>query len=1069
MVSHNLDKTLFKESLMNYRRLLAFLGLVLFLLLPQIPAQGQRQDAFFRGQVAPAYRLRANGTFYWENGVFSSGQKLSYDGKVYEDLTLNVNAHLQQLYLLREGNAVAMVVDRDKVEWFTMEGETFINLNAVGFKDMPAGYYKLLVSADAILFERVDKVLLSSLDNCNGDVIGYNDPHYNPAVTRHFAKETRFWYLRDGEFTCLKNKKDIKLIYPRRRKEIRNITADYRRNGISLRKTDYIPVVVKGMEGAERDARLLPEYAFHKLRDAADNSRYLEVREYAAPTGLITSLPEGWLSLSEESDTVSYVANSVTRALHSNKTYELGDRTKKGVKKATVNGHVYNLADDQPMAGVTIFDEVTGNYITSGADGYYRLELPVGENVIHFSEYSVEDFNVKVIVYDNASMDVEMKPKSELLQSAMIAAESRANHRTARMGIEKINVASIKKFPTAFGEGDVLKAVQTFPGVQSVGEAAGGINVRGGSTDQNLILFNGSVIYNPNHMFGIFSSFNPDAVENVELYKSSIPAEYGGRISSVMEVSSKEGNMEKFKGSVGIGLLTSHVFLEGPLKKNSTSFTLGGRTTYSDWILGKLPEGNGYAGGKTNFSDINAGLTHRFGPDNTLNINAYWSHDGFSFAKDTTFRYDNLNVSAKWKKKLSDKSSFALSGGVNRYGTRVDDIANVYDAYTLETIIRQASLKAAFSTALSDRHRLSYGLEVTGYALDRGNMAPLNAESLKQEQSLGTETALEPSLWVSDLWTPGDKFSLEFGTRLSSYLALDPAKFYAMPELRLSGKYSFTPNFSLKGGVNTMNQYIHMVSNTTTVTPMDSWKLSDGDIRPQQGWQAAGGVYWTVDGGKIDLSLESYLKRMYNYLDYKAGATLIMNPDLAQALVETTGKAYGVEFMVRKPLGKLNGWISYTWSRTLLKEMHDRGMATINRGEWYPAAFDKPHDLKVVGNYKFTHRYSLSFNVDYSTGRPVTIPVGKYWYGGGYRLTYSDRNGYRIPDYFRLDLALNFEPSHYLKKLTYFSVTLGVYNVTGRKNAYSVYYSTNGGLNLSGYMVSVFACQIPYVNINMRF
>ena len=173
--------------------------------------------------------------------------------------------------------------------------------------------------------------------------------------------------------------------------------------------------------------------------------------------------------------------------------------------------------------------------------------------------------------------------------------------------------------------------------------------------------------------------------------------------------------------------------------------------------------------------------------------------------------------------------------------------------------------------------------------------------------------------------------------------------------------------------------------------------------------------------------------------------------------------------MVRKPLGKLNGWISYTWSRTLLKEMHDRGMATINRGEWYPAAFDKPHDLKVVGNYKFTHRYSLSFNVDYSTGRPVTIPVGKYWYGGGYRLTYSDRNGYRIPDYFRLDLALNFEPSHYLKKLTYFFVTLGVYNVTGRKNAYSVYYSTNGGLNLSGYMVSVFACQIPYVNINMRF
>lgn len=1038
-------------------------------MLPVCQMRAQDYEAFFRGQIAPQYRMRFNGTYFWDDPVYSENQTLCYDGRVYEGMTLNVNAHTQQLLLRREGDALAMVIDRDKVEWFTIGGTLFVNLNNIGFKDMPQGYYKVLYNGSAILLEHIDKRIASRTDDCNGDYIGYFDPHYNSSVTTCFERVRTFWYYKGDDFIRLKTKKDLKkYVYPDRKRAVRKIVHNPIYLNDKLKYERYFTTVVSGLEDSSVRLPLLPEYPFHKERDLAANTPYNASVAEPVSEALITSLPEGWMSVSDDGEVVNYVSGSITKAIHSNKTYELGDKTKKGVKRATISGHVYNMMDDEPMPGVTIFDSATGEFLTTDRNGAYSITLPVGENVINFSEYSVEDFHVNVIIYDNAFMDVEMKPKSELLESAMISAESRANHRTTSMGIEKINIASIKKLPTAFGEGDVLKAVQTMPGVQSVGEASGGINVRGGSTDQNLILFNESTIYNPSHMFGIFSSFNPDIVDNVELYKSSIPTEYGGRISSVMDVRSKEGNMEKFKGSVGIGMVTSHGYIEGPLKKDVTSFTLGGRTTYSNWMLDLLPEGNGYSGGRSQFNDVNAGITHRFGEENTLNVNAYWSHDSFSFAKDTTFHYNNLNLSAKWKKRVSENKVFTLTGSFDWYGSKVNDEANIFNSYTLQTIIRQGSIKGGFSRTEGD-HTISYGAQAVTFALDRGNVSPLDERSMINWQSLGTEIGIEPSLWLSDNWKIDDKLSLDYGTRVSTYLATSPMKFYAMPELRVSGKYTFNPNLSVKGGLNTMNQYIHMVSNTTTVSPMDTWKLSDADLKPQRGWQGAAGAYWSVASGKIDLSLESYYKRIYNHLDYKSGASLVMNEDIAESLVETTGKAYGAEFMFKKPLGKLNGWVSYTYSRTLLKEMHDRGVATINSGRWYPAAYDKPHDIKVVGNYKFTHRYSASFNLDYSTGRPVTIPVGRYYYGGGTRLAYSDRNGYRIPDYFRLDLAFNFEPSHYLKKLTYFSITLGCYNVTGRKNAYSVYYTTNGGSHLSGYMVSVFACQIPYLNINMRF
>jgi len=1035
-------------------------------------AKAQDYDSFFRGEVAPEYEFLFNGTYFWNDNLFKEGCTLYYDGKEYTNLTMNVDANLQQVLIRREGDAVPMTTQRDKVYWFKMQDTLYVNLNKMGYEDMPVGFYSVLHNDGSVLFKHVQKLRKSSVDNVNGAVIGYYDPHYKEKVITHFSKETTYWHFLNGKFTQISTKKDLKALYPDKKKELNQVGKTIAPSFRSAHKDSYLTRIVSVLDPSTGEVDLINAPAFHVERAAEDNSQYLESKnESIASTKMITGLPEGWLSLGaddNEGDVVGFVSGSITKAIHSSKTYELGDKTKGKTGRVQIEGYVRNLMNGEPVIEATIYDDKTKDFVRTDKNGHYKVTLPVGENVLHFSEYAMEDFNVKVVVYDQAQLDVEMKEKTETLESAMISANSRANHKTAKMGVEKISVSNVKKFPTAFGEGDVLKAVQTLPGVKSVGEASDGINVRGGSTDQNLILYNESTIYNPNHMFGMFSAFDSDLVETMELYKSSIPAEYGGRISSVLDVDGKEGNMKKFQGAAGIGLLTSHAYIEGPLKQDKTSFILGGRTTYSNWILKNLPENSGYANGKANFSDVSLGMTHKFSQDNTLQFNTYWSQDEFAFSGDTTFHYSNLNVVLKWKKKYSQRSSFELTGGYDWYTALAEDNSNIYDGYTLESIINQGHMKAAFKTVYGN-HTLSYGAQAVLYALDRGNLYSLGEESTIIPKSLGTEMAIEPSAWLADSWQMNDKVMFDYGARLSSFMAFDSKKVYAAPEIRLSGKYTVNPDFSIKAGFNTMDQYIHMISNTTTVSPMNTWKLSDDEIKPQTGWQAAAGGYWSVFKSTIDISLETYYKRMNNYLDYKSGATLVMNESLFDDLIETTGKAYGIEFMVKKPFGNFNGWISYTYSRTFLKEMMDRGVATINGGNWYPAAYDKPHDFKFVGNYKVTHRYSFSFNVDYSTGRPVTIPVGRYYYGGGYRLAYSDRNGYRIPDYFRLDLALNVEPGHYLKKLTHFSFTFGVYNVTGRKNAYSVYYSTNGGQRLTGHMISVFATQIPYVNINLKF
>ena len=812
------------------------------------------------------------------------------------------------------------------------------------------------------------------------------------------------------------------------------------------------------------------EAAFDALREKGYIvSAYGSARFILHSKSVFTSLPTGYFdsgkNLSDDSELQKYLAEQSAVVTFQNKVYEIGESTAGRRGKVYVSGHVRDVASGEPLTGVSVYDDKTGAYTVTDGDGFYRLALPVGDNLLNLSGYSLDDMHLTLKVWDDGVLDVVMKEKVLALTGAVISADAVSHHRDAKIGIERVRMEVINKIPSAFGEGDIIKAVLTLPGVKSVGEASSGFNVRGGSTDQNLILFNDGTIYNPTHLFGIFSAFNPDIVSEVELYKSSIPAEFGGRISSVLDVRSREGNANKITGSLGLGLLTSRFHLEGPLVKGKTTFIMGGRTTYSNWLLRLLPENSDYSGGTASFSDLNASLTHKINDANTLQAYFYWSRDGFEFARDPAFRYANLNASAKWRRRISSRLNMTASAGYDRYGARLDNSLgeNQLSGYRVNTQIHQGFGKLTFSYGVSDAHSLTFGANATYFNLQPGAMSPLyEGESLVKTWAIDRQQAVEPALFASDSWTVSPKLTLEGGVRLSGLLALNPAKFYVNPEFRLSGKYSFRDNLSVKAGFNTMSQHIHLISNTSSISPIDTWQLSTDRIRPQTGWQAATGLYWTV-ADAVDLTLEAYYKRTAHQLDYKSGATTLMNPHLADDLVETYGKAYGVELMAKKSSGKLSGWVSYTFSRSLLREMQDRGVATINGGEWYNAPHAKPHEVKLVGNYKFTHRYSISTNLEYATGRPVTLPIGMYRYGG-WRLAYSQRNTHRIPDYFRLDLALNIDPGHYLKQFTHMSFTIGVYNVTARKNAYSVFF--NGA---QSYLLSVFAYPIPYINLNLKF
>ncbi len=792
---------------------------------------------------------------------------------------------------------------------------------------------------------------------------------------------------------------------------------------------------------------------------------------------------------------ISKVKNVTPEISIENKLFDIGIRRNE-VPGGNVNvaGYIRDAQTGESLAGALIYKDHPHVQVTSDQFGYYSIVLPAGRHTLNIISPGMFDAKRQVMLYSNGKFDIEMNQKVLKLREVIVEAGKEKNVRSTNMGMDKISIIAMKQVPAVMGEVDVLRTVLTLPGVKSVGEASTGLNVRGGATDQNLILFNGANIYNPSHLFGFFSAFDADLIKDVTLYKSAIPANYGGRISSVLDITSLDGNDKKIAGSAGIGPLTGKVTLEGPLIKDKTTFAAGVRATYSDWLFKLLPKE--YEKSSASFQDATIHISHRINAKNNIYLNGYISGDKFSLNSDTNYAYHNKNANIKWKHSFNNRFYGVLTAGIDHYDYKVSADDNPVNAYELSYTINQYKANADFSYFLNNKHKIAFGLSSLYYNINSGTFTPLGKESLVVPDTVEAEQALESAVYISDQYNISSNLSLEAGIRYSLYNYLGAkhvftyapglprqesnitgTEFYPSgkiietyngPEYRASARYTLAENSSIKASYNTLRQYIQMISNTATIAPTDVWKLSDPHLKPQSGAQVSLGFYKNFKSNTIETSVEVYYKWIKNYLDYKSGAILIQNHHIETDVFTTKGKSYGAELLVKKATGKLNGWVAYTYSRSLVRENDPLAGEIINGGDYYPNNFDQPHNANLVGNYRVTHRYSLSLNIIYSTGRPITLPTGVFDYGGSARLAYSDRNEYRIPDYFRSDFSVNMLGNHKVKQETHNTWTFGVYNWFGRKNAYSVYYISQNS-TVKGYKLSIFGSAIPFITYNIRF
>lgn len=764
-------------------------------------------------------------------------------------------------------------------------------------------------------------------------------------------------------------------------------------------------------------------------------------------------------------------------------------------KQFTLSGRITDAVTGRPLPDVALV--VIGRNIGSvtNEDGYYEIVMPAGTTILETRLLGLATTRKRVLLYNNGRLNIKMSESLESLGEVYLEVNSNKNVKEAIAGAEEIDVEEIKNIPLVLGERDILKVATTLPGITTAGEGASGYNVRGGKTDQNLILLDDAVIYNPSHFFGIFSGINPFTSGSVNIYKGNIPAEFGGRLSSVFDIKTKDANTEKIAVEGAIGPVTSNVVVEVPVVAEKAGVLVGARTTYSNWILRSLDEPE-LQRSKASFFDGIVKYNHKIDAKNTIKASGYFSRDEFSLTSDSVYSYTNRLMSLRWDHDFNDKNKASFIIANSRYQFNIEYDDNAADDFKINYSNTETEFKAKLRYLMSDTHKFDYGLSAKLYTIRPGEIEPLGDESIITALEIPEERAVEGALFISDNYTVTEKLLINAGLRYSFYAALgegiqriyepnapksnatlqrieeygsnEVITTYGGAEARISARYLLQPDLSLKASYSNTLQYIHTLSTNTTVSPTDTYKLSDKNIEPQRASQYSLGIFKNLEDNMYELSIEGYFKRSKNILDYKVGAELLLNEQLETEVLQGEGRSYGVEFLVRKTKGKLNGWVGYSYSKALIKLDGAFAEERVNNGEYFPSNFDKPHDVSVVANYKLTKRFSLSANFVYQTGRPVTFPVGAYELGGSEYVLYSDRNEFRIPDYYRLDLSLNIEGDHRLQKLAHSFWNISVYNVLGRNNPYSVYFVTEGG-EIKAFQNSIFSIPVPTITYNFKF
>lgn len=756
------------------------------------------------------------------------------------------------------------------------------------------------------------------------------------------------------------------------------------------------------------------------------------------------------------------------------------------------------LSDKKNNQGISnaIIKTKTGKYFTNTNEvGYYKLKLPEGKNELEILPIAHENIYQTIILKTDGQLNFTTFEKITQLNEIILEGEKNKSIKEVISGLTSFNMEKTKNIPLVLGERDIIKIATTLPGIKTTGEGSAGFNVRGGKEDQNLILLDNATIYNPSHFFGFFTAVNPYTVNNVNIYKGSIPSKFGGRISSVFEIETKDGNLNTIKGEGGIGPVTSNLTISSPIFKEKSSLLFGGRATYSDLILKQI-NNEEIKNSKASFYDIYVKYKHKINKNNNLTSSFYYSNDKFKLTSDSLYTYSNQIISLNWKHFFNQNHSGEINISNSEYKFNIDYKSDNLQSFDFGFKVNETKLIVLGKLKLNEKHEFNYGINSTFYNINPGKLTPTDNNSQLEIRKTPKDKGLESALFISDNFSLNEKISFNVGFRCSNFLKLgktierkydenfpisnetiiaieeynnnEIAKAYNGIEYRIATRYLINESTSIKLSFDSNYQYLHKLSTNTTQSPTDTWKLSDTNIKPTLGQQISLGLFKTFKDELYEVSIESYYKKTSNFLDYKVGAELILNDHIETEVLQGIGKAYGVEFLLKKNKGRLNGWVGYTYSRTLIKLDGDFNEQKINNGNYFPASFDKPHDFNSVLNYKITKRYSISSNFVYQTGRPITYPIGNYNYGGATYTLYSDRNQFRIPDYYRLDIGVNIEGNHKLKKIAHSFWNISIYNVLGRNNPYSIYFTTKNG-EVKGYKTSIFSIPIPTITYNFKF
>ncbi|WP_069660127.1 TonB-dependent receptor [Arcticibacter eurypsychrophilus] len=754
-------------------------------------------------------------------------------------------------------------------------------------------------------------------------------------------------------------------------------------------------------------------------------------------------------------------------------------------QRFTVSGTIRDAETGETLIGATV--RIQGNSqspsTSSNAYGFYSLSGNSGEYMVRVTYTGYQTFSQKIVLNSSLKLNIELKTNKAVLDEVVISSRSRKdeNVRSPQMGLDKLDMKALDNVPVLFGEKDILKTIQLLPGVKSGGEGNTGFFVRGGAADQNLILLDEATVYNSSHLLSFFSTFNSDAIKDVSLYKGGMPAQYGGRLSSVLDVKMQDGNNKEFGVQGGIGLIASRLKLEGPIVKDKGSFMISARRTYIDVLL-KASKDSALNTTTLNFYDINAKANYKFNDRNTVYLSGYFGKDNIGirdlFANDWGNTTATVRLNHVFNNRLFSNTSFIY----NKYNYTIELLDEDNNA-RVSSLIRDYNFKEDLQY-FSNKHIIRFGMQATHHRIAPSDISTSGNSSFNPS-SVENRYGLELAAYVSDEWKVSDHFNLLYGVRLSSFSLLGPGtintyaangdiessttykkgdfvKTFIYLEPRFSASYSINEENSFKASYNRNTQNIHILTNANTSSPTDQYVMSSNNISPELADQVAAGYFKNSSDNSFEFSAEVYYKWLQNQIDYKDGAELTANANVESELVYGKGRAYGLELYAKKTKGKLTGWISYTLAKT------ERRFDEINKGNYFPAKQDRTHDLSLVGMYDLSSRWSLSANYIYSTGNAVTFPSGKYNVGGLTTYYYTERNANRMPFTSRLDISATLKGKE-TKKFSS-SWNFGVYNALNRKNPYAIQFrdKENDPTRTEAVQVSLFGI-IPSVTWNFKF